>query len=422
MSSLMLEQFIRIFWYYLIFDFPRYILSDIYVLSFILKDRFRETFSKRQALFDHKLQHEPPLVSVIVSALNEARTIPHTLETILEQSYQNLEIIFVNDGSRDDTAQVMRHYTSPKIKYFELAVRSGKSAALNYGLRHARGEFIVYIDSDMSFERDAIYKLLRPFANPKVGAVSANVSVLNRNQNMLTSLQFIEYLFSITMGRIFSAKMHILSIVSGALGAFRRSLVDLNTTGGHEPGTGNDADLTIRIQKLGYVVAFVYDSICWTKVPDKMLSLWRQRLRWNNTLVKLRLRKHSDVFNIFSNNFRLINLISFCDIIFFQVITALFTPVYILYVVVYYPHDIFFIFLLNYVLYAAGDVLQLVAVCILVKRASYLVYLPYMLLFSLYIKIHKFIRLYAYWQEFMFLASYQDPFAPPKVRERMTRW
>lgn len=151
------ERFFRTFWYYLLLDFPRYVFFDFVVVLLIFKQRLRAAISRRQALFDHELQKRPPLVSVIVPALNEAETISFTIQSLLEQSYKNLEIIVVDDGSDDDTARVVRQYDPEQVKYYRLTVRSGKAAALNYGLRRSRGEYIVFIDSDSTLERDAVY-------------------------------------------------------------------------------------------------------------------------------------------------------------------------------------------------------------------------------------------------------------------------
>jgi len=308
------ERFFRTFWYYLLLDFPRYVFFDFVVVLLIFKQRLRSAISRRQALFDHELQKRPPLVSVIVPALNEAETISFTIQSLLEQSYKNLEIIVVDDGSDDDTARVVRQYDPEQVKYYRLTVRSGKAAALNYGLRRSRGEYIVFIDSDSTLERDAVYEILRPFANPKVGAVAGNLNPRNTDDNLLSTLQTVEYLFTITVGRLVRAKANILSIISGAFGAFRRSAIDLDFIGGQEPGPGNDSDISIRVRKVGYSIEFVPDAICRTDVPSRLFAFFKQRWRWDRNLIKNRLRKHRDVFNIFAHHFNLYNFFSFFDL------------------------------------------------------------------------------------------------------------
>lgn len=416
------ERFFRTFWYYLLLDFPRYVFFDFVVVLLIFKQRLRSAISRRQALFDHELQKRPPLVSVIVPALNEAETISFTIQSLLEQSYKNLEIIVVDDGSDDDTARVVRQYDPEQVKYYRLTVRSGKAAALNYGLRRSRGEYIVFIDSDSTLERDAVYEILRPFANPKVGAVAGNLNPRNTDDNLLSTLQTVEYLFTITVGRLVRAKANILSIISGAFGAFRRSAIDLDFIGGQEPGPGNDSDISIRVRKVGYSIEFVPDAICRTDVPSRLFAFFKQRWRWDRNLIKNRLRKHRDVFNIFAHHFNLYNFFSFFDLIFFHCVLAVLAPLYLADIFINYRRDAWIIILMNYFIYTFSSVLKLLAAVYITRRWSYFKLTPYLLLFNLYHKMMKFSRLFGYIQELFFFYSYHDPFAPRKVRERILRW
>ncbi|MFB3787338.1 MAG: glycosyltransferase [bacterium] len=416
------ERFFRTFWYYLVLDFPRYILFDFVVVFLIFKQRLRAAVSRRQALFDHQLQNHPPLVSVIVPALNEAATIPYTIQTLLEQSYKNLEIILVDDGSDDHTARIVQVFDPARVKYFRLAVRSGKAAALNFGLRRARGEFIVFIDSDSTLERDAVYEVLRPFSHPKVGAVAGNLNPRNAGDNLLTTLQTVEYLFTITVGRLVRARANILSIISGAFGAFRRSAIDLDFIGGQEPGPGNDSDITIRVRKVGYRIEFVPEAICRTDVPIRLLPFFRQRWRWDRNLIKNRLRKHRDVFNIFAHHFNLYNFFSFLDLIFFHCVLAVLAPLYIIDILANYRRDALIIFLMNYFIYTFSSMLELTAASYITRRWSYMQFIPYLFIYNFYHKMMKFSRLFGYVQELFFFYSYHDPFAPKKVRERILRW
>lgn len=108
----------------------------------------------------------------------------------------------------------------PQVRFFLLAEREGKSAALNYGFQVSRGDFVVNMDSDSTVDRDAIWNLLARFQDPNVGCVSGNLGVRNAHINLLTRFQALEYLLSITVGRWFKASVGILSVVTGAFGAF----------------------------------------------------------------------------------------------------------------------------------------------------------------------------------------------------------
>ncbi|MCB7129504.1 MAG: glycosyltransferase, partial [Candidatus Brocadiales bacterium] len=298
--------------------------------------------------------------------------------------------------------------------------RAGKSAALNHALRYARGEYIVFIDADTTFDRDAIFNVIKNFADPKVGAVAGNLRPRNAKRTLLTRLQQIEYLFTIDVGRRIRANFGILPIVSGAFGGFRRELVE--QVGGHEPGPGNDSDLTIRIRKLGYKIVFAPDAVCLTNVPDKLYNLLRQRMRWNRNLVKTRIMKHKNVFNPFSKNFMIRTTLSFMDTIFFHVVLAVLSLVYLIDLSVNYRQIMIFILVVNYLAYFLAECLELIIAAILTRSWSNLGLFLYLPVYNPYKIMLKIFRVVAYFQELVFRYSYHDPFAPYKVRERMIRW
>src|SRR5262249_2476449 len=190
-----------------------------------------------------------PWVTVLVPAYNEGETIARTVRSIRESDYPNVEIIIVDDGSTDSTAAVGRAIEeSGQARYFRKEERGGKASCLNLALEMARGEFIVCIDADSSLDRDAIRKILVPFQDQKVGAVSGCVKVRNRDENLLTRLQACEYLVSIALGRRFLGWIGFLTIVSGAFGCFRRST--LAESGAWDPGIGDDSNVTLKTRKL----------------------------------------------------------------------------------------------------------------------------------------------------------------------------
>lgn len=412
---------LRVFWLFIFLDFPRYVLTDIYIFFYEMCRRLK--LNKDEELFIMKLRKTPPLVSVIVPVMNEQETIEWTIRSLKEQTYRNLQIIIIDDGSTDRTPDICSKFKSQKgILYLRFAERAGKSAALNYGLKFATGEYVVFIDSDTTFDRDAIINLIKTFYDPEVGAVSGNLRPRNSRKNLLTSLQHIEYLFTISVGRRIRAHFGILPIVSGAFGGFRRQIISLESIGGHEPGPGNDSDITIRLRKLGYKVSFASDAMCHTNVPETPYSLIKQRWRWDRNLVKNRLRKHKDVYNPFSQNFRLREVVSFVDSLFFHVVLSLVTVFYLIDISVNYPRILPFILLLNYLLYFFSELIELVTAVALSKRWEDLTFVIFMPIFNPYKILLKFFRIIGYAQELFFSYSYLDHFTPYKVRQRMMRW
>ncbi|MCG8607209.1 glycosyltransferase, partial [bacterium] len=394
LTNLDLDQMLRVFWYFIFFDLPRYVVLDFYIFSRVFSQRSQP---KRKADFLLKLRDDPPLVSVIIPVLNEDRTIGWTIRSLKEQSYPNMELVIIDDGSTDKTPEICRKLAKQaNIAYHRFNERAGKSAVLNYGMKLSKGEFIVFVDSDTTFDRDAVYKLMRAFADPRVGGVSGNLRARNGDTNIWTNLQQIEYLFTISVGRRIKAHLGILPIISGAFGGFRRDIVSIQAVGGHEPGPGNDSDLAIKVRKRGYKIVFEHEATCLTNVPENPLRLIKQRSRWDRNLIKNRIHKHRNVYNPFSKNFRFLDMLSFVDSIFFHVILAAVTVIYLFDVAVNFTSFLPVILALNFCLYLAAEVLELCIAAVLNKRTEDLALMGYLLLFNPYKLFMKLVRLTAY--------------------------
>ncbi len=410
-TTMPFEQFVRVFWAILFLEVPRYLLTNVYVF---LKHFYEERAEPPLALPD-----PAPLVSVIVPALNEKDTIVFTVRSLLEQDYPRLEILIVDDGSSDGTEELCTDLARRgSIRYYRLRQRQGKSAALNLGLAAARGEYAVFMDSDSTLDRDCVSRLVSRFQDPEVGAVSGNLDVRNYDENLLTWMQAMEYLITLSVGRRFKASVGILAIVPGAIGAFRRDL--LQRIGLFEPGPGNDSDLTIRTRKLGRQVAFEHDALCRTNVPKRWIGWFRQRMRWDRNIIRNRLRKHRDIFNPYQANFEPTSFISFVDTFFFVAALPLIWLVYIIDMLINFPGDIVFVLFTVFVIHLCLNIIRL-SIAIYVTRNEYNPYVLYACLpaFALYRLLLKQVRILAIFQELLFRASYRDPFAPEKVRREM---
>jgi cellulose synthase/poly-beta-1,6-N-acetylglucosamine synthase-like glycosyltransferase len=235
---------------------------------------------------------------------------------------------------------------------------------------------------------------------------------------VLTRLQAIEYLLSLSMDRRFKAELGILSIVPGAIGAYRREL--LSNVGGLEPGPGCDSDATIRIRKLGRQIAFAQDAICRTTSPTSVFKLVKQRLRWDRNLVRNRARKHKDIFNPRYANFSLSSMISFADAFFFLALLPALWLFYTVDMFFNYPGDYDFILLtmlvLHYISMTFRTLTGLIVCQFEYRLVPLLLVLPIYPVYRLFLKL---IRLTALSQEVFFRKSYQDPFAPAQVRAQM---
>ncbi len=220
-----------------------------------------------------------PSVSVIIAAFNEAKVIGRTIEAVLASHYPDLEIVVVDDGSSDDTSGVVTTLFGdrPEVRMLRQP-NGGKASALNRGIEAARGEIIVALDADTLFLPDTISKLVRRFEDPGVGAVAGNVKVGNRI-NPLTYWQAIEYITSQNLDRRAYAAINSVSVVPGAVGAWRRSAIV--RAGGYSTDTmAEDMDLTWRIRRGGWQIKTDSDAIGYTEAPDTFRMLFRQRFRW----------------------------------------------------------------------------------------------------------------------------------------------
>lgn len=216
-------------------------------------------------------------VSIIVPAYNESANIAATVRSLVANDYPQLEVIVVDDGSADGTADIVEEMRLPGA-YVIRQENGGKPAALNTGISHARGDILVLVDGDTVFEPDAVGLLVQPFLDPWVGAVSGNTKVANR-RGLLGRWQHLEYVTGFNLDRRMYDVLECMPTVPGAIGAFRREAV--GDVGGVPMDTlAEDTDFTMAIARAGWRVAYAPDAIAWTEAPSTLRHLWRQRYRW----------------------------------------------------------------------------------------------------------------------------------------------
>ncbi|MGH9420690.1 MAG: glycosyltransferase, partial [Thermoanaerobaculia bacterium] len=243
----------------------------IFVIILALIAKWRE----RHQTFDETFR---PAVSVVIAAYNEATVIVNTIHAVLANYYDPIEIIVVDDGSSDGTADQVRANFGEDTVTLLVQPNGGKASALNLGIAIATGEIIIALDADTIFARDTIAKLVRHFAKPLVGAVAGNVKVGNR-VNPLTHWQSIEYVTSQNLDRRAYATINSVTVVPGAVGAWRREAI--LQAGGYTTDTmAEDMDLTWRIRRIGWQVDTESNAFGYTEAPDSIRALFKQRFRW----------------------------------------------------------------------------------------------------------------------------------------------
>ncbi|MFF7352197.1 bifunctional polysaccharide deacetylase/glycosyltransferase family 2 protein [Streptomyces filipinensis] len=221
----------------------------------------------------------PPVtepVSVIVPAYNESAGIEAAVRSLLASDHP-VEIIVVDDGSTDGTADLVEALRLPGVRVIRQR-NAGKPAALNTGLAAATCELVVMVDGDTVFEPGTVRTLVQPFADPRVGAVSGNAKVVNRG-GLLGRWQHIEYVVGFNLDRRLFDLAECMPTVPGAVGAFRRRAL-LALGGVSDVTLAEDTDLTMALCRAGWRVVYEESAVAWTEAPASLNALWRQRYRW----------------------------------------------------------------------------------------------------------------------------------------------
>ncbi|HXO04095.1 MAG TPA: glycosyltransferase [Candidatus Sulfotelmatobacter sp.] len=264
-----------------------------------------------------------PQVTVMIPAYNEESVIVDTVRSALASVYPKLEILVIDDGSTDHTAELVRSNfgRDPRVRLL-LQPNRGKPAALNHALSEATGEIVVSIDADTIVDPEAVPRLVRHFVNPKVGAVAGNVKVMNRNK-WLTRWQALEYITSQNLEKRAFDLLNCIPVVPGAAGAWRTDLLRAN--GGFSGDTvAEDTDLTLTIRRNGWKILYDEDAIGRTEVPDTVDALIRQRFRWTFGTLQA-VWKHRDAVG--KPRYGTLGWVAIPNIFLFQIILPLVSPV-----------------------------------------------------------------------------------------------
>jgi cellulose synthase/poly-beta-1,6-N-acetylglucosamine synthase-like glycosyltransferase/peptidoglycan/xylan/chitin deacetylase (PgdA/CDA1 family)/spore germination protein YaaH len=237
-----------------------------------------------------------PMVSVLIPCFNEEKVIAASVRRILASNWPKLEVLVLDDGSFDGTSKVVAEAfaAEPRVRLRRFE-NGGKANALNRGLTEARGEIIVALDADTLFPPDTVSKLVRWFADPKVGAVAGNALVGNR-RNLITRWQALEYVTAQNLERRALAALGAVTVVPGAVGAWRRSA--LEELGGYPSDTlAEDQDLTVAVQRAGWRVEFDSQARAYTEAPETIGGLLKQRFRWSFGTLQCLWKHRAALFN-----------------------------------------------------------------------------------------------------------------------------
>ena len=244
-------------------------------LIFYVKERKDPAFTQPPVL------QEYPLVAVLIPCFNEGDNAEETITQALALKYPNFEVIAINDGSSDNTGEVLNRLAAqhPRLRVVHLAENQGKAMGLQAGSLVTDAEYLLGIDGDALLDSHAASWMLRHFQrDPAVAAVTGNPRIRNRS-TLLGRVQVGEFSSIIgmikraqrTYGRIFT--------VSGAITAFRKSAVHQVGYWSHDMLT-EDIDISWKLQRAGWKIEFEPNALVWVLMPETLQGLWKQRLRW----------------------------------------------------------------------------------------------------------------------------------------------
>ncbi len=227
-----------------------------------------------------KLAHYPA-VSIVVPCHNEGDNVKETIEFLLQQNYPAFDIIAVNDGSTDNTLEILNNLAEShdKIRVINLTSNQGKAAALNTAALLSPHEFLVCIDGDALLAPEAVAWMMKHFmTGSRVGAVTGNPRIRTRT-TLLGKIQVGE--FSAIIGLIKRAQRIYGRVftVSGVVAGFRKSALHRVGYWSNDMVT-EDIDISWKLQLDHWDVRYEPNALCWILMPETLTGLWKQRLRW----------------------------------------------------------------------------------------------------------------------------------------------
>ena len=412
LTTLPARAYLPLLWLTLLAEVPRYVLGIQATAAALL-------------LRDHRHScplPSLPLVSILLVGHNEEDSIEKCVRSLRLQTFNAFEIVCVDDGSSDRTFSIMTRLRREGLvqAVARLQLRGGKASGINLAARMARGGIIAVIDCDCSFEPDAIAELLRPLAeDPAIAASSGNILVRNWSASIAASLQGIEYLLSISLGKAFSDALDQVSCVSGAFGAFRREA--WQAVGGMDIGGGEDLDFTLRLRERRFKVAFARHAICYTDVPASVYALLRQRKRWECDAFWVRYRKFRRTMNPFGVRFLWREALHQWDFLLFNIVPTVAFPFYLAWLLAAYGRYGAVILAAVWLILLLLDIAAFLGAVLVTGKPVYWRLLPFVLLFGAFQSyVMRVARCHAYLSELIFSTSLTDNYVPQKARDLVT--
>ncbi|PID52284.1 MAG: glycosyl transferase [Candidatus Moraniibacteriota bacterium] len=263
---------------------------------------------------------KPLFVTCMVAAWNEGDGIVSCIESMIAQTYQHREIIFVDDCSDDNTREIIERYEKKGlIKGIYLDKNVGKKCALGKAMRIAKGDIFAFSDSDSLWKEDALERIMAIFMHDKnVGGVSGHCRAQNAQKNVITRVQDSWYEGQFGIRKAFESIFGAITCVSGPLAVFRREAIynyipawENDKFLGQEFRFATDRTLTGFVLGAPYIgkklkkkyaqssfvkeidypekewkIVYCKSARSWTIVPDTLSRVFRQQVRWKKSFIR----------------------------------------------------------------------------------------------------------------------------------------
>jgi len=320
--------------------------------------------NRQKRRMHNELKHEYYLpVTIIVPAFNESLTVADTVVSLLNSKYKLFEIIVVDDGSTDDTSQILiDHFHMNQIQrpirkqidcqpeefiYHTMCGKipltlirkknGGKADSLNMGINASQYPYFICMDADSMLQDDALENVVKPMLEDKnIVACGGLVKVANGvtikdgkvtnyrlPKNILVCMQALEYDRSFMASRILLDQFNANLIISGAFGLFKKDMAIL--AGGYDHSTmGEDMELVVklhlycRMHQIPYSIKYAPDAVCWSQVPERLRDLAKQRKRWHLGLFQS-MFKHRKMFA--NPKYGIVSLVSFTYYLLYELLS-----------------------------------------------------------------------------------------------------
>ncbi|MCK5506449.1 MAG: glycosyltransferase, partial [Thermodesulfovibrionia bacterium] len=293
-------------------------------------------------------------VSVLIPAYNESENIASTILSVIKNSYQPKEIIVIDDGSTDGTAEkveaVQKEY--PELIHLIRVKNGGKTKALNLGFKIAKSSIVVTLDGDTVITENTIGNLVRHFRDREVGAVAGKICAVSQS-SVLGALQSIEYIIGQNIEKRAFSVLNAVGVVPGAVGAWRKSFVWACGRFSNDTLV-EDQDLTLSILQLGKKVIYDPEAIAYTEIPQTVKDLIKQRFRWVFGTLQCFWKYKS---SLFSNSRPALGWIVLPNIALYGTVVPLFSPLMDTILILSLLFGVWKEVLLAYILYTFFDML-----------------------------------------------------------------